>query len=94
MKRAIPLLTIALLLVGSVALAADGHDLSWHIITGGGGHSTGGDFHLDGGVVQPAGVMQGGDCQLVAGFWSFGAVAAVKALRVCLPVLLKGLTVP
>jgi hypothetical protein len=94
MKRAISVLTIALLLLAGVVLAADGYDLSWHAISGGGGRTTAGAWAVDGAVLQPAGVMQGGDYQLASGFWSFTAAAAVKAPRVWLPVLLRGTMLP
>ena len=83
------LATAALLLLAAVALAQGGYDLSWHAISGGGGPSSGGSLVLDGGVVQPAGVMQGGKYQVAGGFWSFGAAAAPTFPQLWLPVLLK-----
>jgi hypothetical protein len=82
----------ALLLLAAVALAQGGYDLSWHAISGGGGHSAAGAFALAGGVLQPAGGMRGGNYQLAGGFWSSTGTAAVKTARAWLPVLLKSMT--
>ncbi len=70
MRRLIvPSALAALLLLAGVALAVNGYDLSWHVISGGGGHAEGGTFSLDGGVIQPAGAIGGGDYELQSGFW-------------------------
>ena len=71
MKRAAILLTVAalLLLVGAV-LAADGYDLSWRVIGGGGGHSSSADYALDGTAGQAvAETASGGSYTLAVGFW-------------------------
>ena len=71
MKRAAILLTVAalLLLVGAV-WAADGYDLSWRVIGGGGGHSSSADYALDGTAGQAAAeTASGGSYSLAAGFW-------------------------
>lgn len=48
-------------------------DLTWNTIDGGGGSSAGGSFTLSGTIGQPdAGVMSGGNFELLAGFWSGG----------------------
>jgi len=69
MSRATFLLTLVFLLLAGVVLAADGYDLSWHVISGGGGHSAAGAYALEGAVVQPVGAMSGGDYELQSGFW-------------------------
>lgn len=52
------------------AVFADGFDLSWHTIDGGGGTSSGGVFELSGTAGQPdAGVLTGGEFTLTGGFW-------------------------
>jgi hypothetical protein len=85
---------VALLALAAVVLAQGGYDLSWHAISGGGGHSSGGELALDAGVVQPAGAMQGGGYQLSSGFWP-GAGGAEGALaEVYLPVVLKRMMRP
>jgi hypothetical protein len=74
---------VFLLLAGAV-WAAEGYDLSWHAIPGGGGESAAGAYTLDGGVLQPAGAIEGGDYELQSGFWSGASAAApgpVVALR-------------
>ena len=46
-------------------------DLSWYSIDGGGGHSVGGTFELEGTIGQlDAGVMTGGNYELTGGFWA------------------------
>jgi hypothetical protein len=75
MKRTILItvgLTLALAL--TAAVVADGFNLSWWTVDGGGGtFSTGDDYTLGGTIGQPdAGVMQGGDYTLGGGFWGGG----------------------
>jgi len=46
------------------------YELSWRTIDGGGGTSSGGTYTLMGTIGQPdAGVMAGGDYELLGGFW-------------------------
>lgn len=59
-----------------IVTAANALDLSWHTFDGGGGTSTGGDFALSGTAGQPdAGVLAGGNFQLIGGFWTGSASA-------------------
>ena len=86
--RTTVLVTIALLLAVSTALARSGYDLSWWTVDGGGGDSSGGLYALSGTIGQPdAGVLTGGDYTLGGGFWG-GGVAAVE-YKVYLPVVLR-----
>jgi len=54
------------------AVAAAEYTIDWHTVDGGGRmSSTGGDLELSGTIGQPdAGVMSGGDLELVGGFWA------------------------
>ncbi len=65
------ILTLALL---PAALSGD-FAIDWYTIDGGGEmFSSGGDFSLGGTIGQPdAGVMTGGDFELVGGFWAVAA---------------------
>ena len=73
------LLVAALLAVGAVTLivlAADGFQLSWWSVDGGGGLSEGGDFVLSGTAGQfDAGLLTGDGYVLGGGFWSGGELA-------------------
>ena len=62
-----------LIAVGVLAMAE--FDLGWHVIAGGGGHSSSADYAMDGSAGQPAaGTLRGGDFTLGGGFWGGGAV--------------------
>ena len=67
--------------------AADGYDLSWWTVDGGGATAAGGgDYALAGTAGQPdAAVWRGGDYTLAGGFW--GATRA--DYRIYLPVLMR-----
>ncbi|MDH7487804.1 MAG: hypothetical protein QHJ81_16215 [Anaerolineae bacterium] len=69
--------TSALLMIGSTALAQSGgsYDLSWSSIDGGGyTFSAGGGYSLGGTVGQAdAGTLSGGGYTLSGGFWGGGA---------------------
>lgn len=65
----------ALLLLASVAIAANGSfDLSWWTVDGGGGTSSGGDYSLTAtaGQAEVGALMQGGTYELAGGFWGAG----------------------
>ena len=86
--RTTVLVTIALLLVVSTALARSGYDLSWWTVDGGGGTASGGSYTLVGTIGQPdAGILAGGAYTLGGGFWGGGVVAA--GYKVYLPVVLR-----
>ncbi len=55
---------------------AQSYDINWHVISGGGGTSTGGVFTVSGTIGQPAagGPMVGGQYSLTGGFWALYAV--------------------
>ncbi len=65
--------------IGSLAAVgsatAQTYDLSWYTFDGGGAtFSSGGDFELGGSIGQPdAGVLTGGDFELIGGFWGVAA---------------------
>jgi hypothetical protein len=67
---------VLLLLVGLVALAQGGYELSWWTVDGGGHtYSAGGGYELGGTIGQPdAGVLAGGGYTLSSGYWRGGAV--------------------
>ncbi len=62
-------------LLFSTTAGAQGFDLSWNTIDGGGAtFSVGGAFSLGGTIGQPdAGVMSGGQFTLIGGFWAGAA---------------------
>jgi hypothetical protein len=75
-----------------LALAQTGsdYDLSWWTVDGGGATlSTGEGYRLSGSAGQPdAGVLEGGGCTLLGGFWRGGEVAG-QSYEVYLPLLLR-----
>ncbi len=88
-SRTTVLVTIALLLIVSTALARSGYDLSWWTVDGGGGTASGGSYTLSGAIGQPdAGILAGGDYTLGGGFWGGGVAAAVE-YKVYLPLILR-----
>jgi hypothetical protein len=69
-KVAVLLVAVWLVDAGDLAASLAGFDLGWHVIAGGGGHSSSADYALDGSLGQPAaGRLSGGDYRLGAGFW-------------------------
>lgn len=90
-KLVLPVVLLTLLLVGVVRAQTGGnYDLSWNVVSAGGGQSSGGDFRLEGTAGQAApGLSSGGNSALKAGFW-WGAVHAAPPAGPCyLPVVLK-----
>jgi len=86
--RTTVLVTIALLLIVSTALALSGYDLSWWTVDGGGGTVSGGSYTLAGAIGQPdVGILAGGDYTLGGGFWRGGVAAA--GYKVYLPMILR-----
>ena len=81
--------TVVLLLLVSVAMAANGYDLSWWTVDGGGGTSSvGGSYNLSGTIGQPdAGlVLNGSGYQLTGGFW-VGEVGGAAEKIIYLPLV-------
>jgi uncharacterized membrane protein len=68
---------VALLLLSAAALAANGYQISWWTVDGGGGRSAGAGYALNGSLGQPdAGpTLSGGNYRLAGGFWSGGGVS-------------------
>jgi hypothetical protein len=86
--RTTVLVTIALLLIVSTALARSGYDLSWWTVDGGGGTASGASYTLGGTIGQPdAGILTGGNYTLGGGFWGGGVAAA--GYKVYLPMILR-----
>jgi hypothetical protein len=57
--------------IAGTASLAQGAEITWHTIDGGGGTSGGGDLRISGTVGQPdAGQMSGGSFELSGGFWA------------------------
>jgi hypothetical protein len=82
MKFFASIVTLALIFIISTALA-DGYDLTWHTVDGGGGTSTGGGYELSGTIGQPdAGIMAGGEFTLTGGFWAGGDTGPVTPVCV------------
>jgi hypothetical protein len=94
MRRATFLLTLVLLLMAGVVLAADAYDLSWHVISGGGGRAEGGAYAVEGAVVQRGGEMSGGDYELQSGFWYGVSVPWAVTGWAHLPVIVKSFLLP
>lgn len=83
-------LLMALLLAIAVRADAPGFSIDWYVVSGGGGHSTGGAFTLDGSVLQPGGSSSSGPYQLQSGFWyGVSDVVAPPSQWLYLPVLLR-----
>lgn len=76
------LVAVWLLVAGALAASLAGFDLGWHVIAGGGGHSSSADYTLDGSAGQPAaGTLSSADFRLGAGFWpGIGAESPVPTL--------------
>jgi hypothetical protein len=69
---------IILLLLLASAANAD-YNISWHTIDGGGGQSSGGQYILTGTIGQPdAAYSEGGDYELLGGFWPGGPLCFVN----------------
>ena len=65
-----------LMLASFVLAAANGLDVAWWTVDGGGGVSTGGGYALSGTIGQPdAGTVSAGQYTLAGGFWNGGLVA-------------------
>jgi hypothetical protein len=82
--------TIVLLLAGvALASAAEGYDLSWWTVAGGGGTSGADGYTLSGTIGQPdAGVALTNDgYTLVGGFW--GSAATAPEYKLYLPLVLR-----
>ena len=94
MRQAIALVTLLFLLLAGVILAQEGYDLSWYVISSGGGHATGGDYTLESAVLQGVEEMSGGDYALQTGFLPGAAAATPVPAGLWLPVTVKGLTLP
>jgi hypothetical protein len=72
-----------------LAQSGGGYDLTWSTIDGGGGASSGGGYLLGGTIGQPdSGMMSGGVCTLVGGFWG-GGVSGATSRYVYLPIVLR-----
>jgi hypothetical protein len=81
----------ALLLLLAAMVSAQGYyDLSWYVVSGGGGYAYPPPQALHGAVVQPAGVMRGGSYELQSGFlvgmWSGAPGTGIAYL----PIIMKG----
>jgi hypothetical protein len=72
------LAAVGLLGAGAWAMSLAGFDLGWHVVAGGGGHSSSAEYALDGSIGQPAvGALSSADYTLGAGFWpGIGAESA------------------
>jgi hypothetical protein len=96
----IPLVLVGLLLLAGVAMAqsgaggvasgAQGYDLSWWTVDGGGiTFAEGGGYVLSGTAGQPdVGTLDGGGYTLAGGFWRGGA-AVLSPYRVYLPLVTR-----
>lgn len=82
------LMTIAMMV--TVAAAADGYDLSWWTVDGGGGTSSGGDYTLSGTLGQPeAGApLSAVEYTLTGGFWH-GSTTPVAEMKIFLPLIVR-----
>ena len=89
-QRLILTALIAILLLTGFTVVANGYDLSWWTVDGGGStFSSGGNYSLGGTIGQPdAGVMQGGDYTLGGGFWGGGELHAPQSF-VYLPITIR-----
>ena len=84
-------LTLVFVLIASSALAGvEAYSLSWWTVDGGGGLSSGGDYHLSGTFGQPdAGVLYGGYYALIGGFWGGETIPPLPEQHVYLPLMTR-----
>lgn len=87
---AFPLVVILALVGVALALAADGYDLGWHSVDGGGATFSKRDgYALAGTMGQPdAGLLTGGKYTLGGGLWGGGVVVGI-VYDVHLPLVLR-----
>jgi hypothetical protein len=73
-----------------VGMAANGYEINWWTVDGGGGESSGGDYTLKGTIGQPdaSNTLSGGDYALRGGFWVEGILTIVEFI-VNLPLVLR-----
>jgi hypothetical protein len=98
MKRKLLLFAVVLVLLGvtvgqvanlpriASAQSGGGYDLTWNVIAGGGGTSTGGAYSLSGTIGQSDASpvpLSGGSYTLNGGFWN----DALNVLRLFMPVI-------
>ena len=88
------LVTLLFLLLAGVVLAQEDYDLSWYVISSGGGHSAGGDYTLEAAVLQTVEEMSGGDYALQTGFLPGALVATPVPRGLWLPMVVRGLSLP
>ena len=84
------ILIVVILSLSGIALAADGFDLSWWTVDGGGGTSSGGGYTLNGTLGQPdAGTLaSGGGYTLAGGFWHGGVVTTLM-MKIYIPLVIR-----
>ncbi len=87
MKRTMILLTVAVLLLLTGAVLAQGTpSVDWWVIGGGGGHVENGNQALDGTIGQAVvGVVSNDPYELCSGFWCWAAVE----YKMYLPVIFR-----
>lgn len=75
-KLKLSLVGVALTLVAVFSVAGQGYSLGWHVVSGGGGTSTNGQYSLSGTIGQSdaGSAMSGGNYSLTGGFWSLVSV--------------------
>lgn len=91
------LLVLLLVAIGGQAHAQTGgtsYDLSWNTVDGGGGHSAGGRYTLDGTIGQPdAGVLAEAGAPngyvLSGGFWTGGEIPVPPQYHIYLPLITR-----
>jgi len=87
MKRIVLILLLVSLILGiGVGLAADGYDLSWNVLSSGGGPMENAGFSLDGTLGQASvGMMAVDDIDLCLGYWC--RLLAEPSFQIFLPML-------
>lgn len=82
--------TLVLLIVGVAYAAANGFNLNWWTVDGGGGTSWGGDFTISGTIGQPdaSPLMSSEDYTVVGGFWG-GVTMPPSNNPVFLPLVMR-----
>ncbi|NOZ49617.1 MAG: hypothetical protein GXP37_06135, partial [Chloroflexi bacterium] len=74
------LVLVAVLLFGTVALAAGQPAIAWEVISGGGGTASAGNIEISDTIGQPIiGLAQAGDVIVESGFWSGAGLAGPTA---------------
>ena len=70
LARLLSVFLLVISILGGVVLAANRYDIPWHVMSGGGGTSSGGDYMINATIGQAvAATSRGNDYQACIGYW-------------------------